>query len=665
MSRDAQTTVRTERLLWTAAIIVGASLPHWSHMPLWVPVLLIVCVAWRLAGQTLGWTLPNRTLRLALALLAFLGVFMEYRTINGLTAGSTLLVVMVALKFLESSTQRDQLVLMMLSYFLVFAGLLYQQSSPLIGAYLLGFVWITTVGLLQLARRGPLLGNRRSAKLAGRLLLQSVPIMLALFLFFPRLPGPLWAIPSSGGSATTGLSDTMSPGDITALGLSDEVAFRVQFFGRVPPADELYWRGPVLSEFDGRAWKRWRGMRRPAAHTIRYIGGKTRYRVMLEPTGKRWAFALDMPREWTSERGIGMTGDYQLGFFGFRPPAGVVDYTVTSYTGYRALEPLSRFDRARYLALPPGSNPRTRAMIAKWLADDPTPAAVIKRALNLFHASKFYYTLTPPPLGRNAVDDFLFKTREGFCEHYASAFAVMMRAAGLPARVVTGYQGGELNRFGNYYIVRQSDAHAWTEVWLPGKGWVRIDPTAAVAQQRIEMGSPLGALSGETLPGSAFSRLPWVRTALLAWDAADTYWSNWVLGYGPQLQHALLRSLGLQQSNLLNLLLLCLLSTGALVIALAAYLGWRSSERRAKDPAARCFARFASKLSRARVPPRRPGEGPAAYVARARALIPGAGHEIQSVLGSYLAARYEPDPGGRQLARLRRLVRRFHPQRVT
>lgn len=664
MSARHSTGSSPERLVWTAAIVIGASLPHWPRMPLWVPALLVVCVAWRLAAATLRWPLPNTALRLGLALLAFLGVLMEYRTINGLTAGSTLLIVMMALKFLESHTQRDQLVLMILAYFLVFAGLLYPQRNLLIGAYLLGFVWVTTVGLLQLARRGSLLANRRSARLAARLLLQSVPIMIALFLFFPRLPGPLWALPGGTSSGTTGLSDTMSPGDITALGLSDEVAFRVEFLGKAPAADELYWRGPVLSSFDGRTWRRRRGPRRRVRDTIRYIGGKTRYRVLLEPTGMRWAFALDMPQTWSNERAIWMNSDYQLGFFGFAAHDGVTDYTVTSYTRYEARESLSAAEQAYYRALPPGNNPRTRAMVAKWLGDDPSPTEIIKRALNVFRRANFYYTLTPPPLGRNAVDDFLFETHEGFCEHYASAFAVMMRAAGLPARVVTGYQGGELNSFGKYYIVRQSDAHAWTEVWLSDRGWVRVDPTAIVAPQRIATGSSRDALSGDARPGNGLSQLPWVRTALLAWDAADTYWNSWVLGYGPELQRQLLSSFGVRQPNRMHLLLLSLLSTGSVVIALAVYLGWRSRERRPPDPAARCFARFAKKLSRAKVPTRQPGEGPVAYAARARALVPEAAPEIQRVVRSYLAARYEPDPGGRQLDALRRRVKRFHPRRA-
>jgi transglutaminase-like putative cysteine protease len=662
VSLEARNAPSTQRLLWTAAVIVGASLPHWMQTPLWVPALLIVCVAWRLAAATLGWPLPNTVLRLLLALVAFFGVLMEYRTINGLTAGSALLIVMVALKFLESRSQRDQLVLMIIAYFLVFASLLYQRSL-LTGAYLLAFVWITTVGLLQLGRRGALSASWPNVKLAGRMLLQAVPIMLVLFVFFPRLPGPLWAIPGTNSSGTSGLSDEMSPGDITALGLSDAVAFRVEFSGNPPSADKLYWRGPVLSNFEGRAWTRARGMRHRAGDTLRFVGGETEYRVMLEPQTDRWAFALDMPQAWSRNRQIVMNSDYQLRLLRFGAADSVLDYTVTSYTDYRAREPLTPSQQDYYRTLPANSNPRTRALVESWLADDPAPEEIIRRALNVFRSGEFYYTLTPPPLGRDAIDEFVFETREGFCEHYASAFTFMMRAAGLPARVVTGYQGGELNSFGKYYIIRQSDAHAWTEVWLGERGWVRVDPTGAVAPERIASGSARRALGSEALSNSGLKNMPWVRTALLALDAVNTYWNTWVLGYGPELQRALLRALGFDRPRWTHLFLLTALSTGTVIIALAAFLAWRSRRRRPGDAAARCYARFTKRLGRANVPPPARGEGPAAYAARAAERVPEARAHIEQIMKTYLAARYEPDTSGEQLTQLRRLVGEFRPRR--
>ena len=654
-----------DRLLWTAAIVVGASVPHWLQLPLWIPTLLCACVAWRLAVTLVGWPLPNRPLRLLLAFFAFFGVLAEYRTINGVEAGSGLLLVMIALKFLESKNHRDQLVLMIISYFLMFASLLTERSL-LTAGYLLALVWITTVGLLQLGRRGPLLSNAATAKLAGRLLMHAVPVMVILFVLFPRLPGPLWAIPGSTSSGATGLSETMSPGDITELGLSDEVAFRVEFASRAPSSNQLYWRGPVMSNFNGRTWSRAEGMRRSVADTIAYSGEPTQYRVMLEPTGRGWAFALDMPKSWSEDRNLRMGSDYQLGISFSGPRSARLDYRVTSHTDYRAREPLNATERAQFSALPPGSSPRTRALVASWMNDAPSADTIIERSMSFLRSQPFFYTLTPPPLGKEPVDDFLFETREGFCEHYASAFTVMLRAAGLPARVVTGYQGGELNGIGQYYIIRQFDAHAWTEVWIEDRGWVRVDPILAVAPERI--GSSGSSLRGSTLPGMALGRIQWVRNALLLWDAANTYWNQWVIGYGPGIQRALLESLGLDKPRRAErwamLLALATATTVTMLLGLSVYLAWSYRRRRTSDHAARYFERFCRRLARANVAPRAPNEGPAVYGLRAQRALPAAASEIAGIVDAYLRARYEPDADRTALENLRRRVTSFHPARA-
>jgi transglutaminase-like putative cysteine protease len=657
MSRPKYTVVPTERLLWTAGVVAGASLPHWPTLPFWIPALLGACIAWRLAAKLPQWPLPNRILRIMFAFIAFLGVLLQYGTINGIDAGSALLIVMVALKFLESHSQRDQIVLVILGYFLVFASLLSARSLG-VAAYLLAFVWITTAGLLQMGRHRTLLPSWPTAKLAARMLLQSVPIMLVLFVFFPRLPGPLWALPGNTSSASTGLSETMSPGDITNLGLSDEIAFRVEFLTSPPRASDLYWRGPVLSQFNGRTWSRRPGMRRQVVNTLEIAGDPTEYRVMLEPNGRNWVFAIDMPQSWTpiGRRNIIMNSDHQLQVFGLPPTANRIDYNVTSYTTYTAKEALTPDEQEWFTRLPEGSNPRTRALAAGWLADDPTPETIIARALDVFRGAEFYYTLTPPPLGRHTADDLIFETREGFCEHYASAFAIMLRAAGLPTRIVTGYQGGELNSFGDYYIVRQMDAHAWTEVWLGDRGWVRIDPTGAVAPERIALGS---FRSGEATVARAMSRLPWLRQAMLLWDAVNVRWNEWVIGYGPQLQRSLLSYFGLDRPSWGALLTLVTISTATLLVALTLYLGWTFHRQKRVDRAAQSFARFARKLAAARVRPQGLGEGPQAYGLRAARELPHVTAEIAGIVASYLAARYEPDTQGAALTDLERRVGQF------
>jgi transglutaminase-like putative cysteine protease len=418
----------------------------------------------------------------------------------------------------------------------------------------------------------------------------------------------------------------------------------------------------VLSNFNGRSWTREPGMRRRFGDTLGIMCEPTEYRVMLEPQRLRWAYALDMPEHWSGRRDIAMGSDYQLRAFFGDAGEGRIDYRVKSYTSYRAMEPLTAAEQAIYLRLPEGSNPRTRALAASWLADGPTPEQTIERALDVFRGDEFFYTLTPPALGRHTADEFIFETHEGFCEHYASAFAIMMRAAGLPARVVTGYQGGELNAIGEYYIVRQSDAHAWTEIWLEREGWVRVDPILAVAPERIALGSTRRGFGREGIGqagGWAF-----LRTAAFAWDTLNTYWNDWIVGYGPRLQRSILRALGFDRPRWTHLITLAAGTTIAVLVALSAYLAWRCRRSVHRDPAARWFERFAAKLRRARVERPAPGEGPVAYGRRAKRALPASASDIDRIVATYLRARYEPDHDRRGLTDLASLVRGFKPART-
>ena len=665
-TRRMELSLETKRLVWTATVVLGASLPHWPILSHWTFALLFAAIGWRLGVAFYRLPAPLRAVRLALAIGAFLAVLLEYRTLNGITAGSALLVVMIALKFLESRNQRDQLVLLMISYFLMFAALL-GDRGPLTVAYIVLLVWLTTVALVQIGRRGALLPYRTTGFLSGRLLLHALPVMVALFVLFPRLPGPLWALPGSTSSGATGLDDTMSPGDITNLGLSDEIAFRVQFDGRPPRANSLYWRGPSLTNFNGRTWSPPQGMRGFVDDTIESRGEPTSYRVTLEPNGRNWAFALDMPTTWTPDTALRMGSEYQL-FIPFGGPRQRrIDYRVTSYVDYSARELLTETDRALFRELPPGSNPRTRALAESWLADRPDGAAIVERAMAYLRSQPFAYTLTPPALGAQPVDEFLFETREGFCEHYASAMTVLLRAAGLPARVVIGYQGGELNALGGYYIVRQSDAHAWTEVWLEDEGWMRVDAVAAVAPERVALGFDGYGSGGATAAAAAF-RAKWGRPAALLWDAVNTRWQAWIIGYGPELQRTLLESLGFdnlrRRQRAAVLLGLAIGSTLTLLVGLSLYLSWRQRQRAAVDAAARCFAAFGAKLTKLDVAARAPAEGPRAYAERAADALPHAAARIRGIVDLYVRARYEPDVDGAVLSELAAAVAAFRGVRA-
>jgi transglutaminase-like putative cysteine protease len=657
--------LEVRRLSWTAAIVAGASLPHWSTLAAWIPVLLLTAVAFRLTSAIRHWPLPPRILRIAAALAAFLAVLFEYRTLNGAEAGSALLIVMLALKLVEARNQRDELVLVMLCYFLIFASAL-TDRGPLWAAYVVVLIWLTTVALLNIGRRGEFLPPRTAALTSGRLLLHAAPLGVALFLLFPRLPGPLWTMPGSTSSGATGLSETMSPGDITNLGLSDEIAFRVEFDGRPPSADALYWRGPSLTNFNGRTWSMLQGTRRGerVADSTEYRGQPTTYSVMLDPNGRNWAFALDMAARWSRNNDMRMASDYQLGTFFNAPRSRRIEYTVTSYVDYRAREPLTPNEIEMFRRLPDDSSPRARALARSWIVDGPSGAAIVARAMDYLRSQPFVYTLTPPALGAQPVDEFLFETREGFCEHYASAMTVLMRAAGLPARVVIGYQGGELNGFGGYHIIRQSDAHAWTEVWLQDEGWVRVDAVAAVAPDRLALGSTRYGGSRGFIANTVL-RNTWLRQAMLAWDTINTRWRNWVLGYGPEIQRALLDRLGLGGLRRAQRSAVLLgLAAGATVLFLAGlsgYLAWRKRRRVDVDPAAACFARFTRRLARRRVRNPAAGEGPRAYAEHAALTLPHVAAEIRTIVDLYLRARYERDADGATLAALEAHVAKFRP----
>jgi len=658
MSSGVHDPLTRGRLLWSAAVVVGASLPHWAVLPPWVTLLLIGCVLWRLEGHRIGLRIPDKRTRVLLTVLAFAAVFASFRTINGVEAGSALLVVMVALKFLEAASHRDQVVLTIIAYFVVFASLIDQQSI-FIGGYLIAFAFLTTAGLLQLGRRGALRPMRATAALAGRMLLQALPVMIALFVLFPRLSGPLWALPNDPSRATTGLSDRMTPGNITELAQSDEVAFRVEFTGEHPPADALYWRGPVLSVFDGQSWSRRFAPGEPEPGEIEYGGDPVEYEVTLEPNGRGWTFALDMPREWSGVERMTMTSDYQLVVrFGRDTATTRLHYRVVSHPRYRAVDRLADWERAQLTRLPPDGNARTLALVRGWLDRGLDADGVVAEALRMFREQPFRYTLTPPPLGDDAVDEFLFETQAGFCGHYASAFAVIMRAAGVPARVVTGYQGGELNAFREHYTVRQSDAHAWVEVWLDGRGWVRVDPTAAVAPERIELGAA-ASVGG----GFAARNFGFVRTLRNAWDALDAYWYGWVIGYAETRQRMLLERLGLSWATPAMLSAVALAVVALIIAVLAGYYGFAQRGRKRSDPAARAFAVFCRKLARCGVEPPRGGEAPATFAARAASALPDCAAAIRQITTAYVRARYEPDETGARLERLERLVAAFRPVR--
>ena len=561
---------------WLLASAVAAAAPLAQHVPQWLAFAAAGAFGWRALLTWQHWRLPPRWLQVLLVIAGTAGVFLQYRTILGRTPGIALLLVFLALKLLELRAARDAVVTALLCYFLVLGQFMFTQTIPT--AMLAGLtVLVTTAALLAASDDRP--PPPQQLRRAALLLVQAVPFMLLLFLLFPRVQGPLWGIPQDRFSAVSGLSDSMSPGSIAQLSQSDAIAFRVQFKDKVPPQSQLYWRGPVMPAFDGRSWRVAQTL--GAYFEIPYSGSGTPldYEVTLEPHGKHWLFALEMPATLPPESGL--TSDYQ-------PVARQPVRNRTRYVQRAWPEAVAGRDEAPgilrgALALPKDGNPRIRAVAATWRTqhrDD--GAAILAAARNFFNQQLLIYTLNPPLLGADMVDEFLFDSKRGFCEHFAAAFVFALRAAGVPARVVAGYQGGEVNPVDGYLEVRQYDAHAWTEVWIAGRGWLRIDPTAISAPSRINSNLAAAVPANEALPLLARADMAWLKELRYRLYAVTNGWNQWVLGYNPQRQRDLLASLGLKEPDWRSMTAILSILCGGVLLVLTA---WILRNRLRVDPA--------------------------------------------------------------------------------
>ncbi|HYM26827.1 MAG TPA: DUF3488 and transglutaminase-like domain-containing protein [Steroidobacteraceae bacterium] len=636
-------------LLWACAALGGGVLLHADRVPTWTALLALGLLLWRVAGARRGRWAPGLALRALLALALVVLVLARFRTLNGLAAGTTLLILMAGLKLLETRTRRDYFVLVGTGLFLLLAACLDRQDLARVPLYALE-AWVCCAALAVIGAQA--LAPRAALALARRALLLAAPLAALLFVFFPRLPGSFWAIPRDQ-QALTGLADSMTPGSILSLVSSYDTAFRVRFAAETPPPEERYWRGPVLHEFDGRTWRRAPDafqLRQP----LRFLGTAYRYRVWLEPSRLHWWLALDTPAR-SPDLHAQLTYDYEL--LASEPVTQGLAFEALSYTHTAAAAPLTAAARGRDTALPSGSNPRTAQLAASLRARTASDAELVQAALEYLRRGGFVYSLEPPPLGADAVDDFLFRTREGFCGHFASAFVALMRAAGIPARVVTGYLGGEWNPVARFLVVRQSDAHAWAEVWLEGRGWTRVDPTAVVAPERLRRGIldllPQGLSVSERMIRSS----PWLAYLLQRWDATNDWWSEHVLkfDYGAQLD--LLARLGIGAPDARHLgwaFMLALLGW----LALITWHVGRGGRAARPDALGRAYARLCRKLARI-APPRAPHQGPLSLAAVVAAHHPELAPAVRPLLERYAQLRYGPPQGAgqaRAVAEFRRAV---------
>ena len=643
-ARAAAPTLDPRTRAWCLAAAAACLAPLLLQLP--VPLALAIAAA-GIAGTAVSWRRPLPTaIRLAVALLLAGLVLATMRFDFGRDTGCALLAAMLAVKPTETFAVRDARSLVGFALFAPFATFLLDQG-PL--SLVLG-VAAATLALAAIQRLAELESGDLDASAPGRRVLGvwrmvalGLPVALAAFWFFPRLSAPLWGVPERA-LARPGLSGEMSPGQWLDLMTDDRPALRARFEGPAPAMTQLYWRGPVLWHYDGRTWHQPEWMRGlPPAEVVPAGPGWT-YEIALEPTDRRQLVALDLPL--AAPPGTTLSIDH--GLYVRRPLAALTRWRLRSAPPLAYAPELQRTLRRAALQLPPGHDPRTRALAAAWRreagGDD---AAIVERALEWIRAD-FGYTLDTPLPGRHAVDEFLFDTQAGYCEHFASAFTVLMRAAGIPARVVTGYVGGYRNPIGDYWLVRRSDAHAWVEAWLPGRGWTRVDPTAAVAPERIY------DTLADRAPGAAFGDLaPAVDFA----DWLRRGWDDFVLGFDAARQQALLRPIGLEATPWKLAAIFAALATLA-VLATAWLVGRRERER---DPVLRAWHAVGRRYARAGLG--RAAEEPAlAWAARVAAARADGAPALLALSRRFVRWRYARDQGDARVAQaLARDLRAHRP----
>lgn len=642
-------------------LLIGLALvliPHFTHLPLWLCVVTSLLIMWRFCFELKMCPIPGKKVLFLLTLMMLVGILFSYQTLIGRNAGSAMLLGLLCLKLFEIKSFRDVSLIIYLALFSIVINFLFSQSIPVALTMLFALVFLFSAlvsfqhNYKHLATSNHITldtikkNEKQHFKLAIKMLTQAVPFAIVLFILFPRVNGPLWGLPEDAFSATSGLSDKMSPGRISNLSDNNEVAFRVQFQSDIPATEKLYWRGPVMWNFDGYNWTA-PSNERMAMRSYQFsaFGDITRYSITLQPHNKYWMFALDMPSVLPANSFF--SADMQV--LAKNPIDKLVKYTLESYTQY-ILPAYSANTMQRYLKLPASNfNSENAALyksytLMKKLSIPSNPEQTIQNVLNYFATQDFYYTRQPPLLYDNPVDEFLFDSKRGYCEHYASSFTVLMRLAGIPARVVTGYQGGEINPINQFMIIRQSDAHAWSEVYLGDKGWVRIDPTAAIPPGNIENTADARRLNSTAEKSSAIFKTTWlsqqIKQMRFALDAVNNKWNQWVLGYDTKKQKALFNALGVEEISWQGLSQLLFLILGILGVILAITVS--KNNVAAKNEVQRYYLKYLKKLKTKGLD-KANTEGAADFCQRAAALLPQHKESLERITQLYQQLRYKPD----------------------
>jgi len=560
-----------------------------------------------------------------------------HQGVFGRDAGTAVFVVALGLKLLEIKTQRDLYLITYLAFIVAASQFLYVQNI-LMAAYTL-LVCISLFSTLLCINSGSL-GNLQSLKVAGKFLAQALPLTVILFIFFPRLEAPRWSFLQDSSKAMTGLSDTLEPGSISQLGLSGERVFRAKFSGTIPPNKQRYWRGPVFSYTDGKKWEQTKNTSfKDYLDKVSFFGDAYQYKILMEPQSKNWVFALDMPAAF--ERPLYENGNHQL--LTSEPPNKRAEYKISSYVSYNTGY-ITKIELSDNLQLPKPPEQRVKGLVEQLGGFEEKPETFINHLFLHFRQNNFYYTLMPPLMKENPIETFLFDTRAGFCGHYATAFVYLMRVAGIPARVVGGYQGGEYNEAGDFIEVRQANAHAWAEVWLSGKGWVRYDPTTAIAPERVEQDVNIEqqiannsvSFAPIQLDSQALSLLKQARNL---WSSVDYSWHRWIINYDRQNQANFLSKIGINGFKKMFYWLLGLLTAVILVLAIMLF----RKQKTVLDAAQIYYLQACAKLATVGLV-RAKNEGANDFLVRVTEQQPQVASAFAHITRLYIRVRYTKEP---------------------
>ncbi len=649
--------VNPKILIFLFSAIGLITLPHVANLPIPIFAFFSALFIWRFGCIWQPKLLAPKKLLFLLTLSSFGLLFSQYQSILGRDAGTSFFILALGLKLMEINSERDLYLITYLAFIVAGSQFLYQQSI-LMGVYSL-FVCIVLIATLVIINT-PKPNTVTALKKSGSIMLQALPMTVILFVLFPRLEAPRWMIFQESSQSLTGLSEQLEPGAISKLGLSDELVFRVKFKGEIPPPKQRYWRGPVYGHTDGKRWNITRHQSVVAKHQAKldFSGSGYEYKLMMEPQTKNWVFALDMPNKFPAT--LRQISTYQL--VSMKNSQQRAEYQLSSNVNYNTGY-LTKTEFKLNTQLPVRDpSVKIRQLIQQLGANKSNPEVFIKNLLNHFRTEKFHYTLTPPLMGARPIETFLFEQRRGFCSHYATAFVYLMRVAGIPARVVGGYQGGKINPVGGFLEVRQANAHAWTEVWIENQGWVRFDPTAAIAPERIEQGVNIeqqiaagsANFSSINIDNSALSLL---KNANMLLQSMDYSWQRWVINYNTSNQNRFLDSLGIGDLRSLFFWMLGLIAVVTIVLALILFPAYKIKQ----DPILRLYLRFCKKLSKVKLI-RQPHETASAFAQRAIIELPAQQVQIQQITELYLTLRYSNKTELQTFKQLKQHVQQFKIQ---